>query len=55
MSNEQTLGDFEKLTQTWNEKHGVSNDEGFLNFDIYLDRDHYDLHMEIDEDSKPFY
>jgi len=48
MGNEETLADLIYKTQAWNTSRGISNEDEALVFDIYLDRDHFDLHMELD-------
>ena len=58
MSNDQKLKELIKLTKEWNAKHGIDDGGGFLHFDIFLDRENYELNMEIEEktqNSKPFY
>jgi hypothetical protein len=49
------LKDLEKLTKDWNAKIGKEIDDGFLCFDVYLDRDNYDLLMELDEETEQFF
>ena len=52
MQNDQTLGDLEQKTKQWNSQHGIDYDDTFLPFDVFLDRDNYDLIMEIEMDSE---
>ena len=53
MDNEETLQDLIDRTETWNTQRGISNLDGALIFDVYLDRENFDLHMEVDAEQKP--
>ena len=48
MNNTETLQDLINRTRTWNTERDISNDEGALRFDIFLDRVNFDLHLEVD-------
>ena len=48
MGNEEKLQALVDRTEKWNTQRGISNDDGMLIFDIYLDRENFDLHTEID-------
>jgi len=48
MNNNETLQDLINRTRTWNTQRDISNDEGALRFDIFLDRVNFDLHLEVD-------
>ena len=48
MGNEERLQDLILKTKEWNTARGISNEDEALAFDIYLDRDHFDLHMHLD-------
>ena len=48
MGNEETLKDLIERTKAWNTSRGISNEDGALAFDIFLDRDYFDLHMKVD-------
>lgn len=48
MNNTETLQDLINRTITWNTQRDISNDEGALRFDIFLDRVNFDLHLEVD-------
>ena len=50
MGNEETLKDLIERTKAWNTSRGIDNDDGALVFDIFLDRDYFDLYMEVDVD-----
>ena len=52
MGNEEKLQDLIERTETWNTQRGISNDQAMLIFDIYLDRENFDLHAEIDRESE---
>ena len=48
MGNEESLADLIVKTEAWNTSRGISNEDEALVFDIYLDRENFDLHMELD-------
>jgi hypothetical protein len=48
MNNDETVQDLIDRTREWNTQRGISNDDGMLIFDVYLDRDNFDLHLEAD-------
>ena len=52
MGNNELLQDLIDRTRAWNTKRGINNDDGALVFDVYLDREFFDLHMEIDEEKE---
>ena len=49
MGNDEKLQDLIDKTKSWNTERGIDNDDGALVFDIYLDRENFDLHMEVDQ------
>lgn len=49
MGNDEKLSDLIMKTKAWNDQRGISNEDEALVFDIYLDRDCFDLHMELDK------
>lgn len=48
MGNNELLQDLIDKTRTWNTQRGISNEGGALVFDVYLDREYFDLHLELD-------
>jgi len=52
MGNEEKLQDLINKTETWNIQRGISNNEGALMFDVYLDRINFDLYAEIDRENE---
>jgi len=48
MNNNETLQDLINRTRNWNTLRDISNEEGALRFDIFLDRVNFDLHLEVD-------
>ena len=53
MGNDELVQDLIDRTEKWNTSRGISNLEGALVLDVYLDRDNFDLHMEVDPEQKP--
>ena len=48
MNNNEKLQDLINKTRDWNTQRNISNDDGMLVFDVYLDTNNFDLHMEVD-------
>lgn len=48
MGNEEKLDDLITRTKEWNDQRGISNVDEALTFDVYLDRERFDLYMEVD-------
>jgi hypothetical protein len=48
MGNDEKLDDLIKKTKKWNEDRGISNENSALSIDVYLDREYFELHMEVD-------
>ena len=48
MDNDELVQDLIDRTEEWNTQRGISNSDGALIFDVFLDRENYDLHMEVD-------
>tara|TARA_B110000285_G_C14941465_1_gene522212 strand:- start:396 stop:662 length:267 start_codon:yes stop_codon:yes gene_type:complete len=48
MNNDEKVQDLIKRTRDWNQSRGIPLDDGALVFDVYLDRIHFDLYMEVD-------
>jgi len=48
MGNDENLANLIEKTYAWNTSRGISNDDETLKLDIYLDRENFDLQMELD-------
>jgi len=52
MDNDDKLQKLIDKTETWNSQRGIDNSEGVLVFDVYLDRENFDLHMEVNKEKE---
>ena len=52
MGNDEKLDDLIKKTKKWNEDRGISNESSALSIDVYLDRENFELHMEVDQEKE---
>jgi len=48
MGDEENLAHLIEKTEAWNTSRDISNDDEVIVFDIYLDIENFDLHMELD-------